>query len=125
MKRTVLITGASSGIGAACAEMLAREGKYRLMLCARRVDKLNALAEKIGETYPDCAIHVFSLDVRQEKEVFEAVSHLPENWQQIDVLINNAGLSQGLDNIADGNIVDWDIMVDTNVKGLLYVTKAV
>ncbi|NGM62106.1 SDR family NAD(P)-dependent oxidoreductase [Sphingobacterium sp. SGG-5] len=125
MKRTVLITGASSGIGAACAEMFAREGKYRLILCARRINKVTELAEKIGRTYPDCAIHAFALDVRQEKEVFEAVSHLPENWQQVDVLINNAGLSQGLDNIADGNIADWDTMIDTNVKGLLYVTKAV
>ncbi len=125
MLRTVFITGASSGIGAACAEILAQEGKYRLVLCARRTDRLKELEKRIWSIYPDCAIYSFALDVRHQKEVLAALSNLPEDWQNIDVLINNAGLSQGLDNIADGDIDDWDRMIDTNIKGLLYVTKAV
>ncbi len=122
--RTVLITGASSGIGAACAKILAQEGNYRLLLCARRLDRLKELEKSILTTCPNCAIYTFILDVRNEKEVSASLSQLPEDWKNIDVLINNAGLSQGLNSIADGDIGDWDRMIDTNVKGLLYVTKA-
>lgn len=123
--RTVLITGASSGIGSACAEVLARENKYRLILCARRTDKLGQLKNKINIENPTCAIHTFQLDVRDQEAVLATLSSLPAEWQKIDILINNAGLSQGLDSIQDGNPDDWDRMIDTNVKGLLYVTKAV
>lgn len=121
--RTVFITGASSGIGAACAEVLAKEGKYRLLLCARRMTKLNELKERLQSQSPDCQIHCFELDVKQQDEVISQLAQLPFDWQDIDVLINNAGLSQGLDLIQDGDTADWDRMIDTNVKGLLYVSK--
>ncbi|TDQ77147.1 SDR family NAD(P)-dependent oxidoreductase [Sphingobacterium yanglingense] len=122
--RTVLITGASSGIGAACAQVLAREG-YRLLLCARRADRLEGLRTEIQTQYPNIDIHTFILDVRDNEKVKEAINSLPPEWQKIDVLINNAGLSQGLDALQDGDTDDWDRMIDTNVKGLLYVSKAV
>ena len=121
--RTVLITGASSGIGEACATVLAAESKYRLLLCARRLNRLEELRQKLQSLYPDCAIYCFELDVRDNDAVEHALKNLPEEWQQIDILINNAGLSQGLDPIQRGDIGDWDRMIDTNVKGLLYVTK--
>lgn len=121
--RTVFITGASSGIGAACAEVLAGEGKYRLLLCARRTAKLQELQENIHAKYPNCAIHYFELDVRDQEAVVASLQALPEEWKNIDILINNAGLSQGLDLFQDADIADWDRMIDTNVKGLLYVTK--
>ena len=123
--RTVLITGASSGIGAACAETLAREGKYRLLLCARRLQRLEELKQHIQSLAPQCELFVFELDVRNAAEVAEKLHQLPATWQAIDILINNAGLSQGLDPIHKGDIGDWDRMIDTNVKGLLYVTKQV
>ncbi|TJZ62757.1 SDR family NAD(P)-dependent oxidoreductase [Sphingobacterium olei] len=122
--RTVLITGASSGIGAACAETLAAEN-YRLLLCARREDRLEALKLNILRKYPTCEIHIIVLDVRHYDDTASAIENLPETWKNIDVLINNAGLSQGLDPIQDGDIGDWDRMIDTNVKGLLYITKSV
>ncbi len=123
--RTVLITGASSGIGEACALQLASTHQFRLLLCARRIEKLDALKNKLLKTYPELDIHTFKLDVRNSEEVEITLKNLPEDWKQVDVLINNAGLSQGLDPIQDGDIGDWDRMIDTNVKGLLYVTKFV
>ncbi|MCI0920052.1 SDR family NAD(P)-dependent oxidoreductase [Sphingobacterium rhinopitheci] len=123
--RTVLITGASSGIGAATAEVLAREGNYRLLLCARRQERLQELSTKISSEYPDTAIHTFILDVRDANAVIDAIGQLPAAWKNIDILINNAGLSQGLDPIQDGDFGDWDRMIDTNIKGLLYVSKTV
>jgi NADP-dependent 3-hydroxy acid dehydrogenase YdfG len=123
--RTVLITGASSGIGSACAEVLAKENKYRLILCARRTALLDTLESKIKLENPDCDIYTFTLDVRDRDTVATVFKSLPVEWQNIDILINNAGLSQGLDTIQDGDIDDWDRMIDTNVKGLLYITKAV
>lgn len=123
--RTVFITGASSGIGAACAEVLAAEGKYRLLLCARREERLNQLKKELNSKSPNIEIHTFVLDVRHKQMVNECIANLPEAWQNIDILINNAGLSQGLDAIQDGDTDDWDRMIDTNVKGLLYVSKAV
>jgi len=123
MMRTVLITGASSGIGQACASVLAKESNYRLLLCARRLQRLEELKQSIQNTYPSCEIFCFELDVRDRDAVENAFTNLPEAWREIDVLINNAGLSQGLDGIADGDTDDWDRMIDTNVKGLLYATK--
>lgn len=123
--RTVFITGASSGIGAACAEVLAREKQYRLILCARREDRLLELKEKIRLLSPHTDIHYFVLDVTDREAVNTCINNLPSDWRTIDVLINNAGLSQGLDPIQNGNLEDWDRMIDTNIKGLLYVTKAV
>lgn len=123
--RTVLITGASSGIGAACAQVLAKEGNYRLILCARRTDRLETLRKEIQAQYPSIDIHTFILDVRDNTKVKEAIEILPSEWKNIDILINNAGLSQGLDALQDGDTDDWDRMIDTNVKGLLYVSRAV
>lgn len=123
--RTVLVTGASSGIGRACAYVLAKEGNYRLLLCARRGERLNDLKADLINEFPKTEIHTFLLDVRNREEVSHSIDGLPAEWKNIDVLINNAGLSQGLDPIQDGDLDDWDRMIDTNVKGLLYVTKAV
>ncbi|QQT24586.1 SDR family oxidoreductase [Sphingobacterium spiritivorum] len=124
MEKIAFITGASSGIGAACAEVLAKEG-YNLLLCARRIDRLEELKQNISAQYPDCSIYIFKLDVRNAEEVQLSIHNLPEEWKNIDVLINNAGLSQGLDPIQNGDIGDWDRMIDTNIKGLLYVTRTV
>ncbi|MGK6352355.1 SDR family NAD(P)-dependent oxidoreductase [Parapedobacter sp. DT-150] len=122
-KKIAFITGASAGIGEACAAVFAREG-YRLLLAARRINRLEALAARLEEAY-GIDSHLLALDVRDAEEVFTTFSNLPGEWQQVDVLVNNAGLSQGLDPIYGGDIGDWDRMIDTNVKGLLYVTRAV
>ena len=123
MIKTALITGATSGIGEACAHLFAQRG-YRLVLVARRENKLNEIARHFSDKY---AVEVKTLiaDVRDKVAVTEVLDGLPEDWKKIDVLINNAGLSLGLDPIDKGDTSDWDTMIDTNVKGLLYVTKAV
>ncbi len=121
--RIVFITGASSGIGAACAEAFARI-EARLLLCARRQDRLEQLAEHLRRTY-GADVYVFALDVRDAAAVQQAIDSLPENWQAIEVLVNNAGLARALDPVYANQIEDIDLMVDTNVKGLLYVTRAV
>ncbi len=124
MTKTVFITGASSGIGQACAEVLAKEG-YNLLLCARRLNRLEALKDALLAAYPTIQIHIFELDVRDAEQVANQIEGLPPAWKKINVLINNAGLSQGLDPIQNGDIGDWDRMIDTNIKGLLYVSKSV
>ena len=123
MIKTALITGATSGIGEACAHLFAQQG-YRLVLVARRENKLNEIARHFADKY---AVEIKTLiaDVRDKVAVTEVLEGLPEDWKKIDVLINNAGLSLGLDPIDKGDTSDWDTMIDTNVKGLLYVTKAV
>ena len=121
--KTVFITGASSGIGEATAYAFAAEGA-RLLLAARRLDKLTAVADQArAQGSPD--VRAFELDVRDQPAVTAAVEGLPAEWAQIDVLVNNAGLSRGLDKLYEGSIEDWEEMIDTNVKGLLYVTRAV
>jgi 3-hydroxy acid dehydrogenase/malonic semialdehyde reductase len=120
---TVFITGASSGIGAATALAFAAEGA-RLLLAARRLDRLEESIDKLraaGAT----DIHIFALDVRDAGMVESTIADLPENWRAIDVLVNNAGLSRGLEKLYQGELEDWNEMIDTNVKGLLYVTRAV
>jgi len=121
--KTALITGATSGIGKSCAHLFAQQG-YQLVLVARREEKLKEVAKHLADKY---AVEVKTLiaDVRDQKVLTDVLESLPENWKQIDVLINNAGLSQGLDPINKGDTSDWDTMIDTNVKGLLYVTKIV
>jgi NADP-dependent 3-hydroxy acid dehydrogenase YdfG len=119
--KTILITGASSGIGKATAETFAKQG-YRLIICGRRKD---ALAEIEKELSQQTEVHTLVFDVRNLNEVENAINSLPENWKNIDILINNAGNAHGLDPISNGNTNDWDAMMDGNVKGLLYVSKMI
>jgi NADP-dependent 3-hydroxy acid dehydrogenase YdfG len=121
--KIVFVTGASSGIGAATALAFAAEGA-RLLLAARRADKLSEVASAALHSGAQ-AVHTISLDVRDRKAVQQAIDTLPAEWAPIDVLVNNAGLSRGLEKLYVGKIDDWDEMIDTNVKGLLYVTRAV
>jgi NADP-dependent 3-hydroxy acid dehydrogenase YdfG len=121
--KIVFVTGASSGIGAATALAFAAEGA-RLLLAARRSAKLAAVAAKALELGA-AAVHSLQLDVRHHRAVQDAVDSLPREWAEIDILVNNAGLSRGLDKLYVGKIEDWEEMIDTNVKGLLYVTRAV
>jgi NADP-dependent 3-hydroxy acid dehydrogenase YdfG len=123
MSKIVLITGASSGIGAACAEIFA-SNHYDLVLAARRKEKLEVLASDLKARFGVQVLNV-ELDVRDAEAVAAKLNALPDNWKKIDVLVNNAGLSQGLDPIHEGNLNDWDTMIDTNVKGLLYVTRLI
>lgn len=116
------ITGASAGIGEATAHILAANG-YRLILLARRQDRLEALAQQLKAQYQtECWIQ--TLDVRSRKEVENVFSNLPAEWKNIRVLVNNAGLASGLAPIEKGDVDDWDVMIDTNIKGLLYVTRS-
>jgi NADP-dependent 3-hydroxy acid dehydrogenase YdfG len=121
--KIVFVTGASSGIGAATALAFAAEGA-RLLLAARRADKLAEVAAAALQRGAE-AVHSITLDVRDRKAVEEAIGALPAEWAAIDVLVNNAGLSRGLDKLYQGSVEDWEEMIDTNVKGLLYVTRAV
>lgn len=118
-----LVTGVSSGIGRETARALAAEGVY-LIVAARRTERVNALAEELAEQH-GIETHSLTLDVRDADAVARAINELPERWQSIDILINNAGLSRGLDKIHEADLQDWEEMIDTNVKGLLYVTRAV
>ena len=120
--QVALVTGASSGIGMATASALAAKG-MRLILAARRIERLEKLAAQLKEmhgTESSCIL----LDVRDQAAVAAAFGHLPAEWQTVEVLVNNAGLSRGLNPLHEGNIQDWDEMVDTNIKGLLYVSRA-
>jgi 3-hydroxy acid dehydrogenase/malonic semialdehyde reductase len=119
----VFITGASAGIGAACARAFAGEGA-RLLLAARRVERLEAMEVDLLEAGAS-AVHAIHLDVQSGAAVERAISGLPQEWRAIDVLVNNAGLSRGLDKLWEGKPQDWDEMIDTNVKGMLSVTRAV
>ena len=119
----VLITGASAGIGAATALAFAAEGA-KLLLAARRVEKLAEVASQAKQRGAE-AVHAFTLDVRNQRAVESAIAALPAEWAAIDILVNNAGLSRGFDKLYQGKIEDWEEMIDTNVKGLLYVTRAV
>ena len=121
--KIVFITGASAGIGAATAVAFAAEGA-RLLLAARRAGKLAQVASLALERGA-AAVHSIDLDVRDYRAVQNAIDTLPPKWAEIDVLVNNAGLSRGLDKLYTGKIEDWDEMIDTNVKGLLYVSRAV
>ncbi len=121
MQKTALITGATSGIGKATAERFAAEG-IRLIICGRRKEQLAVLKEQLSKHVD---VHTLAFDVREKEKVAQTIHGLPENFQQIDILINNAGNAHGLDPIQEGNTADWDAMLDINVKGLLYVSKAV
>lgn len=116
---TILITGASSGIGKATAELFAKNGA-RLILCGRRQERLDQLKDSLNTE-----VHLLNFDVRDRTAVFEAIESLPSQWKQIDVLINNAGNAHGLDPVQTADLDDWDAMIDGNVKGVMYVTKAI
>ena len=121
MNSTVFITGSTSGIGKATAELLAKND-FRLILCGRRKERLNQLEKELGKL---TEVTTLQFDVRNKEEVFSAIGSLPKKFNQIDFLINNAGNAHGLDPIQNGSIDDWDAMMDINVKGLLYVSKAI
>ncbi|NBP69543.1 MAG: SDR family NAD(P)-dependent oxidoreductase [Cytophagia bacterium] len=120
-KRIVLITGATSGIGAATARLLANHN-FKLILCGRRAERLQSMAEELKTS---AEIHTLIFDVRDQQATAKAIQSLPADWKNIDVLINNAGNAHGLDPIQTGAIADWDAMIDINVKGLLYVSKEI
>ena len=119
--KTVLITGATSGIGRATARLLAHHN-YRIILCGRRLERLQELETELSQV---TEVHSLHFDVRNQNMLLENMKLLPENFSQIDVLINNAGNAHGMDTIQDGSTEDWDAMIDINIKGLLYVSKAV
>jgi len=119
MKNIVCITGATSGIGEATARLLAKNN-YSLILCGRRNERLENLKETLQA---ETEIRILSFDVRDKKSVFEAFRSLDNSWQNIDILINNAGNAHGLDPIQEGSLEDWEAMIDINIKGLLYVSK--
>ncbi|MDZ8031752.1 SDR family oxidoreductase [Nostoc sp. DedSLP04] len=119
----ILITGASSGIGTACAKIFAGAGA-KLILAARRLERLQQLADTLSKDF-STEIHLLQLDVRDRHAVESAIANLPPAWSNIDILINNAGLSRGLDKLHEGSFQDWEDMIDTNVKGLLYVSRYV
>lgn len=123
MKRIALITGATSGIGEATALLLALHD-FRLIITGRRIERLNSLKEKI-ESKCNTDVYILNFDVRNQTETETAINALPIEWQNIDVLINNAGLAVGLSTVQEGVIDDWERMIDTNIKGLLYVTRVV
>lgn len=123
MNKTVLITGASSGIGEGCARKFASQGA-RLILNARNVQKLEALAAELRERY-DAECYVMPFDVCDRKAAADALESLPQEWQSIDILINNAGLAVGVDKEHEGNLDEWDVVIDTNVKALLSMTRLV
>lgn len=120
-KKTAFITGATSGIGKATAQLLAKHN-FNLILCGRRKERLNRLEKELANL---TEVTTLQFDVRNKKEVFKAFESIPSKFKQIDVLINNAGNAHGLSSIQDGSIEDWDAMIDINVKGLLYVSKAI
>ncbi len=120
-KEIVLITGATSGIGEATAELLA-ENRYRLIIAGRRNDRLDELKNHIGKlTY----VHTLNFDIRHRDEVDKAIDSLPPEWQDVDILVNNAGLAAGLDHFHESDIDDWEQMIDTNLKGLLYISRKI
>ncbi len=119
---SVIITGASSGIGEACAEIFAKNG-FNLVLNARRVDRLEALSNRLSQY--NTKVYYKKVDMRNKDEIFEFVDSIPKEFFPIDILINNAGLSRGLEPLDMGNIEDWNEMIDTNIKGVLYITKEI
>ncbi|OCR02873.1 NAD(P)-dependent oxidoreductase [Oscillatoriales cyanobacterium USR001] len=119
--KVVLITGASSGIGAACAKVFAQNGA-KLILAARRLERLKQMVAELNKEF-ETQVYLLQLDVRDRDQVESVLTRLPDSWTSVDILINNAGLSRGLDKLHEGDFQDWAEMIDTNVKGLLYVTR--
>lgn len=121
MQKTILITGATSGFGKACAERFAEMG-WQLILCGRREERLEELKQQLSQKVP---VHLASFDVRDRNAVEEMVKAIPENFAAVDVLLNNAGLALGLSPSHETDLDEWDVMVDTNIKGLMYMTRFV
>lgn len=121
--KIVFISGASNGIGKACAESFARAGA-KLILCARRLEKVQEIANELHAQYQTETLTI-KLDVQDKHAVDKAIDTLPAEWQKIDILINNAGLARGLEKLYRGDVADWEAMIDTNVKGLLYLTRKI
>ncbi|NSL88492.1 SDR family NAD(P)-dependent oxidoreductase [Chitinophaga solisilvae] len=119
----VLITGATAGFGQACAETFAAKG-FDVIITGRRKDRLEALQTQLTQEF-GANVLPLNFDVRDEKEVAAVLGNIPEEWKAVDILVNNAGLAAGLSTIDEGSISDWDAMIDTNVKGLLYVSRTV
>lgn len=122
-EKIVFITGASSGIGKACAIAFAKEGA-NLIITARRANIIEKFADELRSDY-NVKVYAYKLDVRNQKEVDYAVNSLPDEWKKIDILVNNAGLGLGLSKLYEDDINNWEQMIDTNIKGLLYVTRAI
>lgn len=118
MEQTILITGATSGFGRATAELFAAKG-WRLILTGRRRERLDELAGQLGRE----RVHIACFDIRHRRAVDQAIDDLPENFARIDVLVNNAGLALGMEKAPEANLDDWETMVDTNIKGLLFMTR--
>ncbi len=123
MNKIILVSGATSGIGASCAKKFAAAG-CRVILCGRRSERLSEFKKNLVSQYGENFL-TLSFDIRNRDEVFNAIQSLPDDWKAVDVLVNNAGLALGLHPLQDGNIGHWEQMIDTNIKGLLYLTKAV
>lgn len=123
MNKVALITGATSGIGEATARAMAKEG-YKIIITGRRGDRLEALKKQLSEEF-GAKVHTICFDVRDKEQCEEALRALPEEFAAIDILVNNAGLASGLEHLNEGSDDDWNAMIDTNVKGLLYITRAV
>jgi NADP-dependent 3-hydroxy acid dehydrogenase YdfG len=121
MTKIALITGATSGIGEAAALLFAEQG-IDLIICGRREDRLRALKKQLSKKVK---VHTLSFDVREKEKVFQFMKNLPEKWKMINILVNNAGNAHGFDPIHQGSLDDWEAMIDINVKGLLYVSKAI
>lgn len=122
-QKTAFITGASSGIGMACAKLFAQH-KCNLIICARRFELVKKLAKEIKEEF-NVEVLPLKLDVSSEKGVNKAIDKLPKEWANIDILINNAGGALGLEKLYEGNVSDWEQMIDTNVKGILYLIRKI
>ncbi len=120
MPTTILITGATSGFGLACARIFAANN-YKLIICGRRKSRLESIKKELGAVF----VHSAVCDVREQNQVSNMLSELPEEVREIDILLNNAGLALGLAPAQEAEMADWEIMVDTNIKGLLYLTRAV
>lgn len=121
--KIVLISGASSGIGKACAHAFAAEGA-KLILAARRKERLEQLASELEEKFGS-ETKILSFDIQNYQEIKESFASLPEEWKNVDILINSAGLAQGMHKLQEGNPDDWDVMINTNIKGLLYLTREI
>lgn len=122
-RKNILITGASSGIGAACAKHFAQQGS-NLLLCSRKIDALNLLAREISSEY-GVEVYAFALDISDHEKIKQTFASLPTQWKTVDILINNAGAALGLETLQEADLNDLEVMINTNIKGLIYMTKEV